>query len=140
MLYVSIMTEYDIIYLETLGGPLQRLSVEFARQVAKWATQRSGKQSFSDISLKQIYRAGTSVGANIREAQYAESKRDFVHKLKIAEKELGEFYFWFGLLLSTSHVPEDVSTETLKELAADVRKLLIAIIVKTKKSLIVSPK
>lgn len=130
------MDDHDVIYTENIRGPLQRLSVEFARGVRLWSIERHQRGSSLDRNaLNQIYRAGTSVGANIREAQYAESKKDFVHKLKIAEKEIGEFYYWLGLLMPDSEEPIDESTMVLENLAQQVRKLLIAIIVKTKENM-----
>ncbi|MBU3678171.1 MAG: four helix bundle protein [Candidatus Kapabacteria bacterium] len=83
-------------------------------------------------AIQQLYRASTSVGANIREAQYAESPKDFVHKLKIAEKELGEVFYWLGLLTAepTLLTPEIVAEISLS--ATSLVKLLSVIITKTK--------
>jgi four helix bundle protein len=49
-------------------------------------------------TLRQLLRSGTSVGANIRESRFAESPKDFVHKLKIAQKEVSETLYWMELL------------------------------------------
>ncbi len=54
----------------------------------------------------QIFRSGTSIGANIREAQNAESKADFIHKFKIAAKEADELKYWFELCSISEHYPE----------------------------------
>jgi len=53
----------------------------------------------------QIFRSGTSIGANIREAQNAESKADFIHKFKIAAKEADEVYYWLTLCKSSEFYP-----------------------------------
>lgn len=53
----------------------------------------------------QIFRSGTSIGANIREAQNTESKRDFIHKFKILAKEADELEYWLKLCQSSEHYP-----------------------------------
>ncbi|MBK6760951.1 MAG: four helix bundle protein [Ignavibacteria bacterium] len=68
----------------------------------------------------------------MREAKFAESRRDFVHKLKIAEKELAEFYFWIGLLHDNPSAISEENTGTLLDLAADTRHLLKSIIIATR--------
>ena len=74
-----------------------------------------------------MYSAATSVGANIREAKYAESRRDFQHKLKVAEKEMGEFYYWIGLLASEPQIVVHSECTELLQLAQSVLKLLATI-------------
>ena len=54
------------------------------------------------VISKQLLRSGTSVGANIRESEYSESKADFVHKLSIAQKEANETIYWLELLKATN--------------------------------------
>jgi four helix bundle protein len=54
----------------------------------------------------QIFRSGTSIGANTREAQNAESKADFIHKFKIAAKEADELYFWLTLCKASEFYPD----------------------------------
>jgi four helix bundle protein len=54
----------------------------------------------------QFSRSATSIGANLYEAKFAESKRDFLHKMKIAEKEASETAFWLDILASTSNYTE----------------------------------
>ncbi len=56
------------------------------------------------ILSKQLLRSGTSVGAMIREAEYAESKSDFVHKMAIAQKEINETLYWLELLQDTEYI------------------------------------
>lgn len=53
----------------------------------------------------QIFKPGTSIGANIKESQNAESKNDFVHKLKIAAKEADETEYWLNISLESNHYP-----------------------------------
>jgi four helix bundle protein len=56
------------------------------------------------ILSKQLLRRGTSVGANFREAEYSESKADFVHKMAIAQKEINETIYWLELLKETAYI------------------------------------
>ena len=57
---------------------------------------------------KQLLRSGTSIGANIAEAVYGSSKRDFVAKLQIAKKEASETMYWLELLSSCDYIPDDM--------------------------------
>ncbi len=77
------------------------------------------------IISNQIGRSGTSIGANIREAQYAHGKADFIAKLRIALKEANETGYWLELLYKTSYIDE----ETYKKLDAactSIRVMLIS--------------
>lgn len=58
------------------------------------------------VLSKQVLRSGTSIGANIAEAFYAESEMDFIHKLSIAQKECSETLYWLDLLYSTQYINE----------------------------------
>lgn len=68
----------------------------------------------------QILRSGTSIGANQREANYAESDEDFIHKLSIAQKECNETLYWLELLQKTQYISE----EEFKSLFNDASELL----------------
>ncbi|MAD97772.1 MAG: four helix bundle protein [Flavobacteriaceae bacterium] len=68
----------------------------------------------------QIFRSGTSVGANIREAQNAESKRDFIHKFKIAAKEADELEYWLLLCDQSEFYPKPEG-KLLTELKSIIR-------------------
>lgn len=72
------------------------------------------------VMSKQILRSGTSVGANIREAQNAESAADFVHKLSIAQKEADETLYWLELLQMTEYLTEP----EFASIHADVNEIL----------------
>ncbi|MBL0322507.1 MAG: four helix bundle protein [Ignavibacteria bacterium] len=114
-------------------GQIQYLSVEFARRVRVIYLIAFQGNVADRSSLSQFYRAATSVGANIREGQYAESPRDFVHKHKIAEKELGEFFYWFGLLSSNKDLFECEAAEDILSRGTAIAKLLASIIKSTRK-------
>ena len=79
----------------------------------------------SSYMTDQLARAGTSVGANIHEAQYAQSKKDFVSKLEIALKESSETSYWLKLMYQTNRI--DLQTyENTEKLCGNIRRLLIA--------------
>lgn len=75
--------------------------------------------------IDQLARAGTSVGANIHEAQYAHSKADFIAKLEIALKEASETSYWLKLLMETGRI-NDSEYQCAEKLCGNIRRLLIA--------------
>ncbi len=86
----------------------------FAKRVIKlYQHLTDNKKEF--VLSKQILRSGTAVGALVREAQNAESKADFIHKLAIAQKECDETIYWLELLTETGYLEkkefESISTE-----------------------------
>ncbi|MFH1562978.1 MAG: four helix bundle protein [Nitrospirota bacterium] len=84
------------------------------------------------VMSKQLLRSGTAIGALVREAEQAESKADFIHKLAIAQKEANETDYWIDLLYQSSFIDEksylSISTD-IKEL----NKVLSSIIITSKK-------
>ncbi len=81
---------------------------------------------------KQLLRSGTSVGAMVREAEHAQSKADFVHKMSIAQKEINETLYWLELLKETSYL-ETKQFQSIHKDAEEVIKLITSI-VKTSKT------
>ena len=79
----------------------------------------------SSYMIDQLARAGTSVGANIHEAQYAQSKKDFVAKLEIALKESSETSYWLKLMYETKRIDTAIYQYTEKH-CGNIRRLLIA--------------
>ena len=79
----------------------------------------------SSYMTDQLSRAGTSVGANIHEAQYAHSKKDFIAKLEIALKEANETSYWLKLMHSTQRINDD-TYKNAEKLCGSIRRLLIA--------------
>lgn len=79
----------------------------------------------SSYMIDQFARAGTSVGANVHEAQYAHSKADFIAKLEIALKEANETSYWLNLLHETSRI-DDADFISTERLCGNIRRLLIA--------------
>ncbi len=81
--------------------------------------------------LNQLLRSGTSVGANIHEANYAASKADFIYKFQIALKECYESDYWLGLFKDTKMITEDEYADMFDK-CSKIRKLLIASITTAK--------
>lgn len=101
---------------------VQNKSFEFARLIIRFCIGLKEDKHFEIGS--QLLRSGTSIGANIREAQRASSNRDFVHKLRIALKEADETDYWLNLIdLEITKV--DKSLIALNE---ELIRLLVAII------------
>lgn len=80
------------------------LSFDYALNIIAFSEQIRDSKRYEMAS--QIFRSGTSIGANIREAQNAESKADFIHKFKIAAKESDELYYWLMLCKSSAFYPD----------------------------------
>lgn len=83
------------------------------------------KDKRETIISNQIGRSGTSIGANIREAQYAHSKADFIAKLQIALKEANETDYWLELLYKTDYISEETH-KALNAACTSLRVMLIA--------------
>lgn len=83
------------------------------------------------ILSKQILRSGTAVGALIREAEHAESKADFKHKMGIAQKEISETIYWLELLKETDYLSQE-QFESINADAVELIKLITTIIKTTK--------
>ena len=83
------------------------------------------KQKKESIISNQIGRSGTSIGANIREAQYAHGKADFISKLQIALKEANETSYWLELLFKTNYISEE-EFRSLDDACTSLRVMLVA--------------
>lgn len=83
---------------------------------------------------KQILRSGTSIGANIEEANHGQSKSDFIHKLSIAQKEAFETDYWLRLLRDSEYLTEPQADSLLND-CRELQKLLTASIKTAKESL-----
>ena len=83
------------------------------------------KSSHETIISSQIGRSGTSIGANIYEAQYAQGKKDFISKLEIALKESNETRYWLELLYRTKYIDES-RYKALSAKCSSIRAMLVA--------------
>ncbi|WP_417431068.1 four helix bundle protein [Halpernia sp.] len=104
------------------------LSIEFSVNIIKFTSRLEAERKF--IIANQLLKSGTSVGANIFEAQSAESRADFIHKLKIADKEARESEYWLLLCEKSENYPFDLE---LKTQLLSIQKLLSKIISTSKK-------
>ncbi len=86
------------------------------------------------VMSKQLLRSGTRVGAMVREAEHAETKPDFIHKMAIAQKEINETLYWLELLAETNFLTKD-QFETINSDAEELIKLITAILKSTKSNL-----
>lgn len=89
------------------------------------------------VMAKQLLRSGTSVGALVRESEHAESKKDFVHKLSIAQKEINETLYWLELLQTTGYLTNEQFTSINSD-AVEIIKLITTIIKTTKLKLTIN--
>lgn len=92
------------------------------------------KMNKESIIANQIGRSGTSIGANIREAQYAHGKADFISKMQIALKEANETGYWLELLLKTKYIDEE-KYRSLNSKCTSIRAMLISSINTTKENM-----
>ena len=83
------------------------------------------------VIARQILKSGTSIGANVREAQNAESKADFIHKMKIAAKEADETEYWLLLCQNSKNYPD---CNELQKKPDEIIRILSKIIASSKKS------
>ena len=112
---------------------LQSKSFAFAIRVVRlYQYLRVRKQEY--VLSKQLLRSGNSVGAMVREAAYAESKADFIHKMAIAQKETNEALYWVELLASTDYLTPNQATsrhndalELLKMLTSSIKTAKISL-------------
>ena len=102
---------------------LVELSMDFAVDILNLVKYLKSKHE--TIVSNQIGRSGTSIGANIHEAQYAQGKKDFISKLEIALKEANETLYWLELLSRTSTI-DDSDYKKLSSKCTSIKVLLIA--------------
>ena len=102
---------------------LAELSMEFSVDIINLVKQL--KDNRESIIANQIGRSGTSIGANIHEAQYAQGKKDFISKLEIALKEASETGYWLELLHRTNYIDEQLY-KALSSKCTSLRVMLIA--------------
>ena len=106
---------------------LMQFSLRIVR-LKNYLNEQKHEYSIAD----QILRSGTSIGANHREATYAESDSDFIHKLSIAQKECGETIYWLELLRKADYIDDNQFTGLYQE-AEEIMKMLTISILTTRK-------
>ncbi len=105
------------------------LTFEFAVNIIEYAEELEENRKY--VIAKQLLKSGTSIGANTNEAQSAESKADFIHKLKIADKEAKETAYWLKLCQAISSYPKP--QQDLITRLNDIQNVLSKIIISSKK-------
>ena len=109
---------------------LLEVTFQLALEVIDYGELLEEKKKY--VIARQLLKSGTSIGANSREAQGAESKADFIHKLKIAYKEAEETDYWLQLCIFSKNYPNP-SKEVLDSLSSS-QKILGKIIASSKRN------
>ena len=99
-------------------------SIAFAARIVKLHHYLSKNKKETVIS-KQIVRSGTSIGANINEANYGQSKADFISKMHIALKETAETEYWLRLLILSEYISEKEGESLLND-CLEIKRILVA--------------
>jgi four helix bundle protein len=106
------------------------LTFEFALNIVNFTEVLEENRKYAIAN--QLIRSGTSIGANVREAQNAESKADFIHKMKVAAKEADETEYWLDICDQTDSYP---NCDNLRSQILSIKKVLAKIIGTSKSSL-----
>ena len=115
--------------MEHSKNQLREESIDFAIAVSNICDNIKG----CSVYVNQLLRSSSSIGANIHEAKYAQSRSDFVHKLEIALKESSETDYWIELIYRKNKFDEE-TYKTLKNNCGIIRRKLIASITTAKKN------
>ena len=114
-----------------MDNAIYKKSFDFAIRIVNLCKHLQTEQKERVLS-KQILRSGTSIGANVAEAQQAQSKADFISKLNIALKEAAETDYWLRLLHATDYM-NDVQFDSMISDCDEIESLLVAILKASKK-------
>ncbi len=121
--------------MENEGNEIVRLSFQFAVRIVRLSDYLKEKKKEFTLS-NQLLRAGTSIGANVTEAQDAQSKKDFISKISIALKEAKETRYWIALLQATEYLPNNHKrVTTLNQELDSIIRLLSRILISSKRNL-----
>lgn len=104
-------------------NPILNLSLEFALIIIEFTAEMKSQKHYE--IARQLLRSGTSIGANISEAQQAESRADFRHKIRLASKEASETNYWLTLCALSAVLP--TPTQEIQQKMTSIQKLLTAI-------------
>jgi four helix bundle protein len=100
-----------------------KLTFQFALSIIQYCEKLEEARKF--VIARQLLKSGTSIGANVKEAQNAESKADFIHKMKIAAKEADETDYWLQLCgMSSSYPPIDNLQQDLLVISKVLNKII----------------
>jgi len=113
--------------METKNIIVER-SLDFGVQIVKFCELLEGKRKY--VVAKQLLRCGTSIGANVFEAQHPESNADFIHKMKLAVKEANETLYWLSICERSENYPVNSS---LKKLVEEMIRIISKIIISSRR-------
>jgi four helix bundle protein len=108
---------------EIENNPILKLTLDFAVQLSGYCDQLESEKKY--VVARQLLRCGTSIGANSMEAQNAESRNDFIHKIKIAAKEANETQYWLFICQRSHSYP---SCDLLQQKLEDINRILNSIL------------
>ena len=112
---------------QSYGNAVLDKSFEFSVRIVKLFQHLKKQDSSIESLLKQVLRSGTSIGANITEAQSASSTKDFIYKLQISLKEARETEYWLRLLNATGYLKQK-EYESINPECKEIIKLLTSIL------------
>jgi len=110
----------------SIDSVLKAKSMEFAKRIVR-LYQYLAHDGREYVMSKQVLRSGTSIGANIAEAIYGSSRKDFAAKLSIAEKECAETLYWLELLNSCDYIPDNLYVSLRKDCSELIAMLAASI-------------
>ena len=114
------------------GRDIIERTFELAVRIVKLAGSLTQRSRVGEKLASQIIRSGTSIGANVEEAQAAESRADFIHKYRISLKEARETIYWLKLIAAANLLPEK-SIASLRTEADEISRVIAKIIINSKK-------
>ena len=107
-------------------------STDFAVRIIQLVKHLTQKTPYAEHAIcTQLLKSGTSIGANVREAEHAESREDFIHKLKVALKEANETEYWLEIFYRAELLTRE-QYESVNSDCKELNKLLISIIKRLK--------
>ena len=109
-----------------MDNPIENKSFDFAVRIVK-LSQCLNEQKKEFVLSKQLLRSGTSIGANVAEAQQGQSSADFISKMNIALKEAAETKYWIRLLVATGYLTE-IETKSILSECIEIEKILYSIV------------
>ena len=110
---------------------LRTKSKDFSKRIV-FLCREMRQNNIEGTLINQLLRSGTSIGANIHEAQYAQGTKDFISKLEIALKECNESSYWIELLYDTNCLNEEIFNDLQKQ-CIELRRMLVSSITTLKK-------
>ena len=114
----------------SIDSIVKQKSMDYAKRIVQ-LYKYLGKEHHEYVMSKQVLRSGTSIGANVAEAIYGSSRKDFVAKLQIAQKEAAETLYWLELLNSSNYIPDKL----FLSLSGDCKEILAILAATIKSSL-----